>query len=182
MLPVPQHDRRPQTVPQHAGRPLTADRRRFPNMTADRRPLTADSSTVFRTFTLMKRIFATALMVWYATLATGFYVHLHYCCGNLAGVEINYASVQDDSCCSSHHDGCSMKTACCSFDDFYIALEDEHNTASFELNLQSPVLVMPVYILSLTDHAEQNARLSERANPKTGPPLYRLFCAPQHYA
>lgn len=121
-------------------------------------------------------------MVWYATLATGFYVHLHYCCGNLAGVEINYTSVQEESCCGTHHDGCSLETSCCSFDDLYIALEDEHKAASFELDLQAASIAAPVSFVSLTDHIEQHAHLSERANPKTGPPLYRLFCAPQHYA
>ncbi len=100
---------------------------------------------------------AVVLLVWYAVMATGFHVHIHYCCGKVADVSINRiaetcsghcsaskAHLEKDAehlgCCAkraasarqcdTHHpstDGPELGKHCCSSDDFYVALEDAHD-------------------------------------------------------
>jgi hypothetical protein len=78
----------------------------------------------------MIRSVAYLMMLWYTVLASGFTVHLHYCCGKLAEIGFN---VVNHSGCEDVHDDCSHNHAensftqtCCTFNDFYVGIEADH--------------------------------------------------------
>lgn len=128
----------------------------------------------------MKRLFAITIMVWYAVLSMGFQIHVHYCCGNVAGIAINQFSVEEENCCGSHHEGCSLANACCSSDDFYLALEEEHKTPSEQI-IPMPPVFQPVVISE-----EKQVQHISLTNEETtvwinGPPLYLWHNARLHY-
>lgn len=122
----------------------------------------------------VKRLLIIALVFWYAVMATGFHVHIHYCCGKLASIAINQVEGEEDACCG-HSDSCSVKKKCCSSDDVYMALEEEHERSNFDLKLFS-------FTSSDTaNHSDpynsENTALEQivQGNPANGPPLYLLY-------
>ncbi|MBI1267525.1 MAG: hypothetical protein GC193_08860 [Cryomorphaceae bacterium] len=78
----------------------------------------------------MIRTVAYLMMLWYTVLATGFTVHLHYCCGKLA--EIGFNVVNHSGCedvhndCSHDHAENSFSQTCCTFNDFYVGIDADH--------------------------------------------------------
>lgn len=128
----------------------------------------------------MQRIFAITIMVWYAVLSMGFQIHVHYCCGNVAGIAINQFSVEEENCCGSHHEGCSLANSCCSSDDFYLALEEEHKTPS-ELVIPMPVAIQTTAVIQQKP-IQKAALIKEEATVWiNGPPLYLWHNARLHY-
>ena len=115
-------------------------------------------------------------------MATGLHVHLHYCCGQLAGIALNTFIVEEDSCCDSHHNGCSAKKGCCSSDEINLSIEDEHAKASFEFEIQD--VAQEVNLSEFTEIDKGTALKKEEfiSHPPNGPPLYVLFVQPLHYA
>jgi len=112
-------------------------------------------------------------MLWYAVLSMGFQVHVHYCCGDISGIAINQP-VQTIDCCDAHHDGCAVEKTCCSSEDFYLALEEEHNSPS-ELFIQAAPAVESIQLLPLIEVQVGQPMQSNQAVQINGPPRYLLF-------
>lgn len=151
----------------------------------------------------MKRLLASVLLVWYAVLSMGFYLHVHYCCGELADIAINQAIEKCEGACSSHHEKpkseekasccmahakaeiqqaatCSIEKSCCSSDDFYIALEELHTKSDVDLNFA----LVPIKTKLKTFEPAPLEVLNESfldSNPANGPPLYLLYGQVLHY-
>lgn len=148
----------------------------------------------------MRRLLASVLIVWYAVLATGFHLHIHYCCGQVADVAINRTADECTTSCASHHapkkteevscclkksevahtacshpladEGDSLKKDCCSSDDFYIVLEDLHQKSDFDWMTVAFVNDHPaVQAVNTTSH--KKAIRAAQTN-HTGPPLYEM--------
>ena len=115
-------------------------------------------------------------------MATGLHVHLHYCCGQLAGIALNTFIVEEDSCCDSHHNSCSAKKGCCSTDDIKLSIEDEHAKASFDFEIQSVAQEARITEYTEHDHSIPLKKEALVSHPPNGPPLYLLFVQPLHYA
>lgn len=157
----------------------------------------------------MRRLFAWTLTLWYALMASGVYLHVHYCCGNVLDISLNpthavcatnepadactYTSeshhTQEHTCCSSsgchsdtdHHQAShTLSKACCSTDDFYIAIEDAHDKSAFSLDFPSAQaeLLSPVHRPIEPTQSAKPHRIDARA----GPPLYLLFVSRIDYA
>lgn len=150
----------------------------------------------------MKRLLASVLLVWYAVLSMGFYLHVHYCCGEVAEIAINQAVEKCEGSCSSHAEhhpekgssccmapkkaeqntpsACTFEKSCCSSDEFYVALEELHTKTDVELSFA----VAPVeWKQALPEFCEEGllATTYLDGHPATGPPLYIYFQQSLHY-
>lgn len=121
----------------------------------------------------MRRVFAITTMIWYAVLSMGFQVHIHYCCGDISGIAINQP-VETKECCGAHHEGCSVEKTCCSSDNFYVALEEEHNSPS-ELFIQASVPQETQEVAILFEEQEAQPLQANKVVQINGPPRYLLF-------
>ena len=77
----------------------------------------------------MKRSIAIFVIALYGILSIGVHIHLHYCCGKLAGMEL--VSKQSGCCSSEETEGCTLSHNCCSYTQLDFALEDDHYSSSF---------------------------------------------------
>lgn len=156
----------------------------------------------------MQRLLASVLLVWYAVLAMGFHLHVHYCCGQVADIAIN--SVHDTcsgscsapetkpepakkSCCmaTSEAKQCSKPMVsdndlqitkhCCSSDDFYIALKDLHQKTQFELDTHPLIAKMVRSYVYPTEEEEAPAAFLVAVAPPS-PPFWLLYSQPLFFA
>jgi hypothetical protein len=144
----------------------------------------------------MQRALATLVLGIYAVLAVGFHLHVHYCCGKIADVTINQVTDACVGSCSKHvpaqqHNqpvrsccnkqtpveeaatGCSVDRHCCSSDDFYIIIDDEHQKTSveFEMFVRFALEPAPKTIECPNLAAPKSVDVATRA----GPPLWLLY-------
>jgi hypothetical protein len=81
----------------------------------------------------MKRIAGILLLMVYSVCAIGLSLHMHYCCGKLAGISIG---TESKSCCP-HEDttsNCHLDHSCCSFGELSFKIEGGYqNEASLFL-------------------------------------------------
>ena len=136
----------------------------------------------FRIFGIMlKRLHASMFLVWYAIMVTGFQVHIHYCCGSVAGVSINEVAGENHSCCDSHHGGCSAEHGCCSSDDIDVSIKDEHKTAASEGDFFFESIHPESAPLEVTFLHCQKQKAYTHVQSRRGPPLYLLYSSRLHY-
>lgn len=153
----------------------------------------------------MQRVLASVLLVWYAVLSIGFNLHMHYCCGELAEVAINQTTERCIGSCGVHHEAplekttehsccehkqnqpeeqntntCHIEKHCCSSDDIYVALEDQHQKPDFDLLSSAVALSIEQAHVYFAD-ADNHARVLTPGVPIHGPPLYELYQQRLHY-
>ncbi|MFM9985125.1 MAG: hypothetical protein ACKVOK_07830, partial [Flavobacteriales bacterium] len=78
----------------------------------------------------------------YGILSVGVHIHLHYCCGKLAGMEL--VSKQHNCCDDDNNQGCSVTHQCCTYTELNFALEDEHYSSCFQYLITAPVEEIPI--------------------------------------
>lgn len=150
----------------------------------------------------MRRMLASVMLVWYAVLAMGFHLHVHYCCGQVADIAINSTHEKCSGSCSAPETtqpepaqkSCCMATStekqcakpvadrsehqitkhCCSSDDFYIALKDLHQKTQFELDAQ-PVVARLARTHVYPQESEEAHLPAVSSVFLTAPPLWLLF-------
>jgi hypothetical protein len=96
----------------------------------------------------VKRSIAIFVVALYGILSIGVHIHLHYCCGKLAGMEL--VSKQHNCCGDDENQSCSVTHQCCSYTQLDFALEDEHFSSSFQYLIASPVekIQIPEQVIS----------------------------------
>lgn len=84
----------------------------------------------------------------YGILSVGVQLHMHYCCGELA--DVNIFSTQ--TCASQESDAqncCQMTSNCCTYESLSFKLDDSHNPTYFTLPLlpttQNLTIEMPCH-------------------------------------
>lgn len=156
----------------------------------------------------MRRLIASVLVVWYALLAMGFHLHVHYCCGQVAEIVINSThdacsgacnapsketQPVEKSCCladatdkqctkpvASDHEQ-QVTKHCCSSDDFYIALKELHQKAQFEINTHPHISKMVrSHVYSSNDEEAPSA--TQIADAPPSPPFWLLYSQPLFFA
>lgn len=70
----------------------------------------------------------------YGILSIGVQLHLHYCCGELADVNI-FSSQNCTSQESDDQNCCHMTSNCCTYENLSFKLDDSHNPTYFKLPL-----------------------------------------------
>lgn len=76
----------------------------------------------------MKRIWVTILLLAYFTVSSGFVVNLHYCMGDLAGVEIGHPEQKDCGKCGMP---LKKKAGCCEDAVKVLKVEQDQSAAIF---------------------------------------------------
>lgn len=116
------------------------------------------------TFTALKRTAAILLMTIYSVLAVGVHLQLHYCCGNLAGIEFGSTS----GCCGTEENQCNLEKTCCSFESVDLSISDEHRVSTFSrIFLPSQKIIYPktpalTAVVKVTETNELRFRFHER--------------------
>lgn len=122
----------------------------------------------------MKLKLATILIAsWYALLTVGVQVHMHYCEGELAHVALNTSGNEDSGCCLDK--GCEDNEGCCSFEDVFLVLDEDHKqpTELFSFAIIDLVLVP----IQQVDNQVVDLPQPELFHTDTGPPLFLMNCA-----
>ena len=86
----------------------------------------------------MKKIYIGILALVYMAVSSGIAVELHYCMGDMAGMELYGSS--SDKCGKC---GMTEKKAGCCHDEFsFYKISDSHKTATNDINFTAPVFAV----------------------------------------
>ncbi|MCH2199631.1 MAG: hypothetical protein MK081_12700 [Flavobacteriales bacterium] len=130
---------------------------------------------------MLTRISSALFLVWYAAITTGFQVHLHYCCGHLAGIEVHsMASAEEDTCCDSHQTACCSKKGCCSSEDVVLAFDEDKQFFGASAALSKIQYVSSTDFYEIEIDVQRTAHQTVHVLPH-GPPLYLLYEQRLHY-
>ena len=103
----------------------------------------------------------------YAVLSTGLNIHLHYCCGKLA--ELNVLQSIERCCVHEMDHSCTVRKNCCQFEDIRLKMDQPQVTPTVTTALFSPHLV---FEKSLPVHFTRAiAEVSHQLSEDRGPPL-----------
>lgn len=119
----------------------------------------------------------------YTLSSLGLLVHVHFCCGGLAGLSV---IAELSPCACDHHDHeCGGGDDCCDFESFYLNTNEDHKTPP---NVQVPSDIVskatPIHNVVNTDIQDENPAeyVSTRAGPPDGrPAVYIALCSLVYY-
>lgn len=114
----------------------------------------------------MKRIWVTILLLAYFTVSSGFVVNLHYCMGDLAGMEIGHPEKKDCGKCGMP---LKKKAGCCDDEVKVLKVEQDQSAATFAVFHFGVAQDLPVPAFFPFEASEQAAFF--QAAPAHAPPL-----------
>jgi len=122
-----------------------------------------------------------ALMYTFTSL--GLLVHVHFCCGGLAGISV--ISELSPCACDHHQHDCEGGNDCCDFETFYLDSGDDHKTpASIQVDATQNLisLVAPAIIHESWYSEDEQVIAEPRAGPPDGQPaIYLSLCSLVYY-
>lgn len=128
----------------------------------------------------MKR--ATAILaVFYLLSVTGYGLKLHYCLGQITDVNIAWL---DTSCCCDEGAAHAQKPPCCDEKEFFVQLDDEHQTPTSLNGLDMPLPLLATLdrnTLLNTGVKVQKAAYPENTVPPFTVPLFKQHCSLVYY-
>ncbi|MBG9378033.1 hypothetical protein I5907_17475 [Panacibacter sp. DH6] len=122
----------------------------------------------------MNKTVALILAFMYLSLSSGLAVNIHYCMGKVADVHVN--DYTETTC------KCGKKSAkpCCNNQFEVVKVQDAHQLATADFNLQSPAIVLHSFqnlMALLTLPQVQTAMVADHAPPLLSPPdIYLQNC------
>lgn len=128
----------------------------------------------------MKRFTVILFAFAYLILSAGLIVHVHYCHGNLQGVEI--FSANKVCCCGE----VANKNNCCYDKSFYLKIDKEQYTNSIIKSLPEPSVQEMFRLSSLLDTNPFLTKKvvysnTDRPPPKVDGPAWLLYCSFTYY-
>lgn len=119
----------------------------------------------------------------YTLSSLGLLVHVHFCCGGLAGVSI-IAELTPCSC--DHHDHeCGGGDDCCDFESFYLNMDEDHQippNIQIPADFEAKIPQVEAFAKTEVDDREPIRWISTRAGPPDGrPATYIDLCSLVYY-
>lgn len=127
-----------------------------------------------------KAIIATLI---YTFSSLGLLVHVHFCCGGIAGISV--ITELSPCACQHHQHDCEGGDDCCDFESFYLDTGEDHKTpAPIQINLSQAFdsTVIPTAIQDCGESEDEEVTAEPRAGPPDGQPaIYLSLCSLVYY-
>ncbi len=130
-------------------------------------------------YSQMKKAVATLFSVLYLLVTAGLAVHVHYCSGEIASVQL---FSETNSCCDDEED-CS--TNCCHYSSLVFQLEEQQSLMShFRLNIEQPAAKLAASASFHTPDLplqEDESVVDYELHPTPNEPVWLLHCSLVYY-
>lgn len=120
-------------------------------------------------------------MLVYVVLTSGVHLHLHYCCGKLA--ELNLFRFEDKCCSHDSHESCAYHKNCCEYEEFSVKLDGaQHAPKVFVFDSALPESNEYCNLTSFHSNPVQDFNDNIEGRGPPGTPYYLLNCSLVLYA